>query len=1466
MFAPRTLQQHSREQTPAQTRQTTQEPTHGLTPTEPVRGSVPFLQRYLGNSSLQSRITGEETPHESAVPSVVHDVVRSPGQPLDPTIRTDMESRFDADFSQVRVHTDTQAAESAQTVGALAYTTGSDITFGAGAYHPGTPQGRHRIAHELAHTLQQPRERGGQCPPQEISHPGDPAEREADLAATSVMAGRPIAALSRVSPKIQRQPLSQGPQKGQSEGIPPWKPTPRVVRDNGDDVVMVQGIEVARISPAGNGPLQRVGEAIGSWERLSPGTEYVRKGNSVSLRYIVSLHYQNNDIKSIPNQKGKATLEDILPSAEVHVRAGVKPLPPAAASTSALSNLTPHILDAAFSGGTALSTASRSPLIDPRMRQILQAKLGIEQPEVSMEEQLRQELEKWAGEGRPLTEPLLFQSLDPGEHATEFQKTFAGINVIGRPLPMPPLEQRISQVLKGQNVKVPIEIRAAELAKQTGMDQRAALAELRAQEEASRREQTAMVQQMHLDDLASQNEEDRHIPDPETLISQHNKWWELDKEGLARKLLRQAVQGNTEYVEKVFESLDWTDQDNVAVEFLKQANTPVLQKIRETEGGRRLILRVFNELSEGDKGADEEALGQWITELVMKKMTPEEFAEAKKRALIFPFKLPGFTVFDATNIRAEVKPSGKIHVKLSIRAHRMGRLPMEAFLGGLDLNEDDLVGIKDYEQARTYYVPALFLLQLANETDAATRQKMIETAGLAVSFGGGALATGGGRVVQGLAKGAQLGSRTGKVFQTLDTVATVADLSSSVIKEHQGYFIEQYGDAGRNIIEIIDKVSAASQIPGFARMATALPHLKTELRGAYDRWRTIRQMKKELSAADQAIEKQFESLVKQFESLPENALPDPSVKSGSKTAGEPRIHDVGPAPVPADAPPRISTPSAPTAPDFLEGPYIGPTAGFKGNVASRWNQLQSATKRALSRFTGGGEALVEGTFRQTYDLDVAKALAEDMIEKTPGREVGIWQNTTTGEVLVVQGSGNWAQGAVEDVPVLGGPWTFVEHYHPERNFAVPLPSVGDFEYLTHLAVTQHGGLNQRFSSQIRFRDPKTRAFHFTEYGYDPNLKPPFGPYFVKVETRGGVRMDLGFDAVAMWEDQLRNIVRKDPGFGTFGTGQPAPLAPVPGRSTRPAGNPAPRTPGAPPAQSNPPSAPAAATPTKPTVKPEKTTAAKGGHAPTLPVPEPPQLRQGPVPPARAAGQAATATRTPTAPPPQPRQPSAPPASAPFVKAPPQVAKPPQPAQLPSVTLGTQLSHGGDIGTLGSRGAPGTHGVFEANMPDGTPVAVKVYPDTPEFKNMFPLEMQAAEAVSKTSLGPRFYGEVQVGPGRRAFAMEHIKGDFPVANPSIGTATHVQEMEAKMAQGRISDTTLEDVRTFGEELLGTGYYYRGEVQGLIDTAGRYRPIDFQGVRKLSPNPVEQAEEIKAHWSNLQAEIDYLKRLRDELHKK
>jgi len=91
----------------------------------------------------------------SAAPASVHSVLRSSGQPLSTSTRAFFEPRFRQDLSNVRVHTDGAAQQSARDVNALAYTVGSHVVFGAGRYNPSTPGGQRLLAHELTHVVQQ---------------------------------------------------------------------------------------------------------------------------------------------------------------------------------------------------------------------------------------------------------------------------------------------------------------------------------------------------------------------------------------------------------------------------------------------------------------------------------------------------------------------------------------------------------------------------------------------------------------------------------------------------------------------------------------------------------------------------------------------------------------------------------------------------------------------------------------------------------------------------------------------------------------------------------------------------------------------------------------------------------------------------------------------------------------------------------------------------------------------------------------------------------------------------------------------------------------------------------------------------------------------------------------------------------------------------------------------------------------
>ena len=140
-------------------------------------------------SMLQTKLTGHQLA-PMTIPPIVHSVLNSPSQPLDTDTRTFMEPRFRHDFSQVRLHTDGNAAASAQAINALAYTVGRDVVFGRGQYAPQTMAGRSLMAHELTHVVQQ-KLSGNNRTQQKlaINSPNDTTEIEAEHAATAITSG-----------------------------------------------------------------------------------------------------------------------------------------------------------------------------------------------------------------------------------------------------------------------------------------------------------------------------------------------------------------------------------------------------------------------------------------------------------------------------------------------------------------------------------------------------------------------------------------------------------------------------------------------------------------------------------------------------------------------------------------------------------------------------------------------------------------------------------------------------------------------------------------------------------------------------------------------------------------------------------------------------------------------------------------------------------------------------------------------------------------------------------------------------------------------------------------------------------------------------------------------------------------------------------------------------------------------------
>ncbi|MFT3886727.1 MAG: hypothetical protein QM713_00980 [Arachnia sp.] len=216
------------------------------------------------------------------------------------------------------------------------------------------------------------------------------------------------------------------------------------------------------------------------------------------------------------------------------------------------------------------------------------------------------------------------------------------------------------------------------------------------------------------------------------------------------------------------------------------------------------------------------------------------------------------------------------------------------------------------------------------------------------------------------------------------------------------------------------------------------------------------------------------------------------------------------------------------------GPLTGPLA--KGNRVSEMLRLAKMTFREYwMKAYGLG-------LRQAGDVSLHAGFGEAelhyiaLVEVTPAREVGIYRNARTGEHAVVQGSGNFNDGQVPHMaglPGAGGDrWLLVEHYHPERNWAVQFPSggvqsngtpFGDFAVLlqdygeTHIADVLQGRpstvITSPVSARIRYRDPTTGSYHVTTYGYNP-AQAAIGAFWVRAETENGAMVDYAFRSIA----------------------------------------------------------------------------------------------------------------------------------------------------------------------------------------------------------------------------------------------------------------------------------------------------------------------------------------------------------------
>jgi hypothetical protein len=350
------------------------------------------------------------------------------------------------------------------------------------------------------------------------------------------------------------------------------------------------------------------------------------------------------------------------------------------------------------------------------------------------------------------------------------------------------------------------------------------------------------------------------------LIDENTSWGNLAEDRLGQTLLTRALAGDHGFVQAVLDDLGSTDRDDVSFELTRAATAAQLTTLAGSESGRRLLDRMFDELTSGSVADDEQAQADRIIQVKGQRVDQAQAQQQMISGKVFPFRLPGLTVFSDAPISAERRPDGQIWVKQPTRVlgtdmfrDETRTLPSDVFIGGMLIPENEIVGVKLYDLGGpVVYRPALFLIQIANQDDTATLMKIAEVAGIGVTLGSGALA--------------ELGIEAGmaaRVMLWADRAAFVLGTLTTVINEHRGEIIERYGASGRQFLRFVDIVQSATAIYGFARMAIGMAQVVSRFRTAYQDWRAaVRAAESELSGGERQITQQ---ITEQTETILQNA-------------------------------------------------------------------------------------------------------------------------------------------------------------------------------------------------------------------------------------------------------------------------------------------------------------------------------------------------------------------------------------------------------------------------------------------------------------------------------------------------------------------------------------------------------------------------------------------------------------------
>ena len=416
--------------------------------------------------------------------------------------------------------------------------------------------------------------------------------------------------------------------------------------------------------------------------------------------------------------------------------------------------------------------------------------------------------------------------------------------------------------------------------------------------------------------------------------------------GARDRTRRRAIGGELDLVGAVLDDLGLINRHNAALAFAGAGSETDLDQLATTAAGRAVLDRVLDELSKLWGGAAETAAAERIMRARSTRLPPEQVQAGILGAKIFPFRLPGLTVMTDAPIEAERRPGNRVRVSLPPRVsgtypEEARDLPWEVFGAGIELPEDEIVGVRMYDLGgEVMYRPAIFLVQLHNQTDAQTLASMATTAGLVLGGAGSAAEAGAGVMA--------------RLLVAADRIAFGVGAVAAVVKEHRGWIIAHFGESGRTYLRYVDIVNSVVAFYGGVRALGEMGRLLLGLRRAILDWRAAAALKGELGPGERAlvddIAREADAVVAEIdEAAPRRPGDGTELAEADAPAGpaapEASRRAAGGAPVPVAA--LISQQTKLKIRDFLIGPLAPPQqAQVQTLLDQAWSRLGGASGRA----------------------------------------------------------------------------------------------------------------------------------------------------------------------------------------------------------------------------------------------------------------------------------------------------------------------------------------------------------------------------------------------------------------------------------------------------------------------------------------------------------------------------------------